>query len=97
VWESAEALFDYVYRSQHTQVMAQRKQWFARSDGHYQVLWWIPVGETPTVTDIFARLWMLERFGPSAHAFTFKVRFPAPGLPGAPVDMQPDPWCEGRA
>ena len=97
VWESAEALFDYVYRSGHTPVMAQRKHWFARFDGHYQVMWWIAAGETPGVADVFARLWMLERFGPTAHAFTFKTRFPAPGMPGTPVDMKPDPWCEGRA
>jgi Domain of unknown function (DUF3291) len=96
-WESAETLFDYVYRSGHTPVMAQRKHWFERFDGHHQVMWWIAAGETPSVADVFARLWMLERFGPTPHAFVFKSRFPAPGLPGASVDMKPDPWCEGRA
>ena len=97
VWEDAEALFDFVYRSAHTPVMAQRRNWFDRFDGAYQALWWIPAGEIPTVSDAFARLWMLERFGPTAHAFTFKTRFPAPGLAGPPVDHQPDPWCVGNA
>ena len=97
VWEDAEALFAFVYRTAHTPVMAQRRQWFAPMEGAYQALWWIEAGTIPTVDDGLARLWLLDRFGPSERAFTFKSRFPAPGLPGAPVDMKPDPWCVGRA
>jgi hypothetical protein len=77
--------------------MAQRRQWFAPMEGAYQALWWIEAGTIPTVDDGLARLWLLDRFGPSQRAFTFKSRFPAPGFPGAPIDMQPDPWCVGRA
>lgn len=97
VWTSAEALFDYVYRSAHTPVMAQRRQWFERSDTAYQALWWIEAGSIPSVDEGLSRLWRLDRFGPTEHAFTFKARFPAPGLDGLPIDMRPDPWCEGRA
>lgn len=97
VWEDAESLFAFVYRSAHTPVMARRREYFERFDGVYQALWWIPAGEIPTLSDAFARLWMLERFGPTAHAFTFKSQFPAPGLDGPPVDHQPDPWCVGTA
>lgn len=95
VWEDAESLFAFVYRNDHTPVTAQRRQWFKRFDGAYQALWWIPAGERPTVSDALAKLWMLERFGPTPHAF--KARFPAPGLAGPPVDHQPDPWCVGNA
>ena len=97
VWTDAEALFDFVYRSAHTPVMARRRDYFERFDGVYQALWWIPAGTTPTLSDAFARLWMIERFGPSPHAFTFKQRYPAPGLAGPPVDLKPDPWCVGNA
>jgi Domain of unknown function (DUF3291) len=97
VWTDAEALFDYVYRTAHTEVMAQRRQWFERSDAAYQALWWVPAGTEPSIEEGLARLWRLDRFGPTEQAFTFKARFPAPGLPGAPVDMNPDPWCAGRA
>lgn len=97
VWTSAEALFDFVYRTAHTPVMAQRRSWFDRFDGHHQALWWIAAGTIPTVDDGLARLWMLDRWGPTPRAFTFKSRYPAPGLPGAPIDMQPDPWCMGTA
>jgi hypothetical protein len=97
VWEDADALFGYVYRSAHTPVMAQRRQWFEPYDGAYHALWWIEAGREPSVEEGLSKLWLLDRFGPSQHAFTFKARFPAPGMPGMPVDMQPDPWCAGTA
>lgn len=97
VWADAESLFAFVYRSAHTPVMARRRDYFERFDGVYQALWWIPAGTVPTLSDAFARLWMLERFGPTPHAFTFKAQFPAPGHDGPPVDHQPDPWCVGTA
>ena len=97
VWEDADALFAYVYRSAHTPFMAQRKSWFERFEGAYQALWWIPAETIPTLDDGLARLWRLDRFGSSQHAFTFKSRYPAPGSEGSAVDMKPDPWCMGRA
>ena len=97
VWTDADALFAFVYRSAHTPVMARRRDYFERFDGAYQAMWWIPAGDIPTVSDALARLWMLDRYGPTPQAFTFKTRFPAPGVDGAPVDHQPDPWCVGHA
>lgn len=97
VWTDADALFEFVYRSGHTPVMARRREWTERFDGAYQALWWLPAGTLPTVNDGLSRLWQLDRFGPSLLAFTFKARFPAPDRAGPPIDMQPDPWCMGRA
>jgi hypothetical protein len=97
VWTDAESLFDFVYRSSHTPVMAQRRNWFERFDGHFMALWWISAGTIPTINDGLSRLWHLDRFGPTPHAFTFKLRFPQPGEGAPPVDMQPDPWCVGNA
>jgi hypothetical protein len=97
LWTDAESLFDYVYRSAHTPVMGRRRDWFERYDGAYHALWWVPAGTIPTINDGLSKLWHLDRFGPSAQAFTFKARFPAPDRAGSPVDMQPDPWCVGRA
>jgi len=98
VWTDADALFDFVYRSAHTPVMARRRDYFQRMDSAYQALWWIPAGTIPTVNDGLSRLWLLDRCGPCPQAFTFKARFPRPDealLP--PVDMGPDPWCMGNA
>lgn len=97
VWQDAESLFGFVYRSAHTEIMAQRKNYFERFPTAYQALWWIRAGELPTVNDGLSRLWMLDRFGPGPDAFTFKQRYPQPGQPGAPRDHDPDPWCMGRA
>ena len=97
VWEDADALFAFVYRSAHTPVMARRREYFDRFDGAYQALWWISAGCNPTIDEGLARLWRLDRYGPSEHAFTFRMRFPIPGLMEPPTDMRPDPWCVGRA
>ena len=97
VWTDADALFAYVYRSAHTPAMARRRDYFDRFEGAYQALWWVEADHIPTVDEALARLWMLDRYGPTPNAFTFKARFPAPGLAGPPVDHQPDPWCVGNA
>ena len=39
VWVSIESLFEFVYRSAHTQVMVRRREWFLRPTQAYQVLW----------------------------------------------------------
>jgi hypothetical protein len=95
VWEDAESLFHYVYRSSHTEVMVRRREFFERFEGAYQALWWVPAGTPPTINDGLSRLWHIDRFGPTSHAFTFKKRFPPPDASGEPDDMQPD--CVGWA
>jgi hypothetical protein len=93
VWESVEALFEYTYKSGHVEVMRRRRQWFAPPDGPYLVLWWIPAGHVPTVDEAMARLAHLRAHGPTAHAFTFKQRFAAPGDAAPPSDLEPERYC----
>jgi hypothetical protein len=97
VWRSVEALFEFVYRSMHTKVMSRRREWFGKPDQAYQVLWWVPAGHHPSLEEALARLDHLRAHGPSAHAFTFKDRYPPPDTAGDPVDMQPEPYCVGWA
>jgi hypothetical protein len=78
VWESTEALFTYVYRSQHAQMMKLRKEWFGEMEGPNYALWWLPAGQLPTLEDGKKRIAHLAAHGPSAHAFTFKNPFPNP-------------------
>ena len=47
VWESLEALHDYVHRSDHLGPLRDRKKWFTRIEGPSLVLWWIPAGDPP--------------------------------------------------
>ncbi len=97
VWVDAESLFEYVYRSAHTPFMARRKEFFERFDSSYQALWWVPAGHRPSVEEGLAKLWLLDRFGPTEKAFTFKARYAPPGVIAPPVDHKPDPWCVGSA
>ena len=74
-WETVEALADFVYRSDHMGFMRRRREWFERFDGVYQVLWWVPTGHEPTVTEAIERLALLREHGPTAQAFTFRHPF----------------------
>ena len=93
VWQNVESLFEFAYKSAHKFVMADRRQWFKRPTGAYQVLWWVPVGHEPSVQEGMDRLALLQATGPSAQAFTFKSKFPPPDQTGAPQDMKPS--CSG--
>ena len=95
VWESVEALFDFVYKSAHRLVMARRREWFDRPARAYQALWWLPAGSALAVEDGLARLAHLEMHGATARAFTFKQKFPPPGTRGEATDLKPDPYCVG--
>jgi hypothetical protein len=95
VWTSAEALFDYVYKSEHTAIMVKRRQWFEKPAQAHMVLWWIPAGHVPSVAEGLQRLELLRSVGPGPDAFTFKQRFPVPGQAGGPDDMLPEPYCSG--
>ena len=79
VWQSVEALFEFVYHSAHTKVMVRRREWFARPAEAFQVLWWVPAGHEPTVEEAMARLRHLRQHGATAYAFTFKERYPEIG------------------
>jgi hypothetical protein len=85
VWESVEALGDFVYRSDHVAIMRQRASWFERMTEAIVVLWWVPAGTIPTVADALERLDLLRRDGPSAEAFTFRQPFPTPDAAIAPA------------
>ena len=78
LWESVEALSDYVYRSEHKAYLARRKEWFAMPGKAHLVLWWIAADDLPTLEEAKRRLDLLRLLGPSPKAFTFKHRFPPP-------------------
>jgi len=78
VWESAEALFDFTYRSDHANVYRRRREWFEAPTEAHLVLWWISAGHIPTIAEGDDRLDHLRANGATPHAFTFKQRFDAP-------------------
>ena len=77
VWESADRLWDYVYRSAHLDFLRRRGEWFEPPDGPITVLWWVPAGHVPTADEGLERLAKLRADGPTADAYTFRDRFDA--------------------
>jgi hypothetical protein len=78
VWESVEALGEFVYRSPHVEIMRRRAEFFVTADESYVALWWVPAGTTPTVADAIERLDAVRRHGPTPFAFNFRRLFPPP-------------------
>lgn len=79
VWESVEALRDFVQRGEaHRIVLGRRKEWFSQMGEAYTALWWVPNGHKPTIDEAEARLSHLRTNGPTSVAFTFRNAFPPP-------------------
>ena len=77
VWDSIEALRDYVYRTAHADVLRRRQEWFDRLTEAHVALWWIEAGTLPTLGDARERLMAAPRRGADAEAFTLKEPYPA--------------------
>jgi hypothetical protein len=75
VWESIEALFQYVYASDHADIFRRRGEWFTKMDTPVLAMWWIPAGHIPTLDEAKEKLDLMAREGPTPLAFTFKKRF----------------------
>ena len=89
VWESAEALSEFTYRSAHRDVMRRRREWFELMDEAHLVLWWVPAGHIPDVVEAKDRLERLRRDGPSPAAFTFRALYPVGAT--EPISVAPPP------
>jgi hypothetical protein len=83
VWRDVESLLEFVYHTAHLEILRRRREWFERMSEAYMVLWWVPRGHRPDVTEATGRLEALRRHGPHAEAFTFRQTFPPPDEPAA--------------
>jgi hypothetical protein len=78
VWESVNALREFVYKSAHSGVLRDRKRWFEKFDGPSYALWWVPAAHIPTPEKAREKLEHLRAHGDTPLAFSFKNIFPAP-------------------
>jgi Domain of unknown function (DUF3291) len=72
VWESAEMLKNYAYKSEHVQFVRRRNEWFEPHQGAYMAMWWIIEGHIPTIEEAKEKLALLNEKGETAEAFTFR-------------------------
>jgi len=93
VWESVEALAAYAYGAEHIAVLRRRREWFERMTHAHLVLWWIPRGHIPTVSEAEDRLDHLRAHGPTARAFTLRQHFPPPGELDREAIRSPEDWA----
>lgn len=75
VWESLDALKQFVYKSDHLGILQQRNDWFVRQDFPIMALWWQPQGQIPDISEAKSRLDCLAKLGPTEQAFTFRSTF----------------------
>ena len=73
VWETAEQLRNFVYKTVHIELLRERHAWFEKLAGVYTALWWVPNGHIPSVDEAKRRLERLEAHGPTEFAFTFQT------------------------
>ncbi len=79
LWQSFEALRQFVFDSDHLDIMKRRGEWFERMSDAYVVLWWVPAGHIPSEEEAGEKLALLRAHGPSPDAFNFRSPFAPPG------------------
>ena len=87
LWESIEALADFVYRSNHVEMLRRRREFFEAPTQPILCLWWTLEGAIPSVEEAIERLQHLRTHGPTPTAFTFRHRF---GPAGEELDAHDD-------
>ncbi len=93
VWKDVESLHGYVYASDHVEVLKRRREWFDTMRDSHLVLWWLPAGERPYLSEAEDRLNRLRALGPTPEAFTFKKAYPAPNSREATEPSTFDDTC----
>jgi len=83
VWESVEALKQFVYKSAHIGPLRDRLKWFEKPVEAYMAMWWIPAGHIPAVEEAKERLQFRRTWGDTAVAFSFANPYTAPDEPVA--------------
>jgi len=78
VWQDVASLNAFVYRSDHAGIMRRRTEWFERMSEAYLVLWWVPKGHRPSISEASAKLALLRDKGSTSQAFTFRQVFGPP-------------------
>ncbi|MBW4707910.1 DUF3291 domain-containing protein [Roseobacter sp. YSTF-M11] len=69
VWETVEQLETFVWGTLHKQFYERRAEWFEVLGKMHFVMWWVPEGHQPTLSEALDRLEHLKALGDSDQAF----------------------------
>jgi Domain of unknown function (DUF3291) len=69
VWQDADSLENYVFKTVHVQFYKKREAWFGLMEKPHMVFWWVPEGHRPSLDEAHARLMHYEKNGASEFAF----------------------------
>jgi hypothetical protein len=72
VWETAEALEQFVFKTVHAQFYNKRADWFDAMDTPHMVMWWIEESHLPDLDEAMDRLEHYKEHGDSEHAFGWR-------------------------
>lgn len=78
VWETVEDLRNYVYVSNHVELLKSKANWFTKLGEPHLALWWIQNKHIPSVDEALEKLRFITAKGPSPYAFTFAKPYPKP-------------------
>ena len=68
LWKNVEALERFVFRTLHSRFYGRRDEWFEPIEVPL-VLWWVPAGHRPSLSEGVERLDRFRMQGPSEEAF----------------------------
>ena len=69
VWETPDALENYVFKTVHVQFYRKRQEWFNLIEKPHMVFWWVEEGHQPTLQEAMDRLEHYQKKGASDQAF----------------------------
>ncbi|WP_375551838.1 MULTISPECIES: DUF3291 domain-containing protein [Rhodophyticola] len=69
VWESIADLEHFVWNTVHRRFYERRQEWFEVLGEMHFVMWWVPIGHRPALSEALARLEHLRSHGAGSHAF----------------------------
>ena len=69
VWENVTTLENFVWNTVHRSFYERRAEWFEVLGKMHFVMWWVPSGHRPTLTEALAKLAHKDANGDSDQAF----------------------------
>ena len=69
VWEDVASLETFVWNTVHRRFYERRAEWYDAVETPRLVMWWVPEGHRPDITEGMERFQHLEAHGDSDHAF----------------------------